>query len=197
MADYRAVETVSTVLMRLLQASHSPSQFGGQRLQFSVFQGDDFRDNEMEAGVSLFLYRVAANGTHRTPPGRREPDGSKRKTQLPVDLHYLITVWANAGGMQHRIAGWVMRTLEDVPILPSGVLHAFQPSVFDQDETVEIVLNDLTNEDLFRIWDILGEAYRLSVPYLVRNVRIESEQTIPTAEPVQERVFDLLDLERS
>lgn len=193
MADFRALETISDVLMRLLQASYEREDFDDQRLRFTVFQGDDFRSNDLNAGVSLFLYRVAANGTHRTPPGRRAPDGTRRRTELPLDLHYLITIWARSAPMQHRIAGWVTRTLEDTPVLPSGLLHGARPDVFGPNETVEIVLNDLTNEDLFRIWDILGEAYRLSIPYLVRNVRIGSEETVPAAEPVDERIFDFLD----
>lgn len=193
MADFRAIETISDVLMRLLQASYERADFDDQRLRFAVFQGDDFESNDLNAGVSLFLYRIAANGTHRTPPGRRSADGSRRKTQLPLDLHYLITIWAKSAPMQHRIAGWVMRTLEDTPVLPSGLLHGARPNVFGSDETVEIVLNDLTNEDLFRIWDILGEAYRLSIPYLVRNVRIESGESVSAAEPVDERIFDFLD----
>ena len=196
MASFQAIETVSDVLVRLLQASHDPEDFGDQRLGFAVYQGEDFRSaggNSITTGVSLFLYRTVVNGSVRTPPGRRLPSGDRQRTQLPLDLHYLITIWAKSATTQHRIAGWVMRTLESTPIIPEGVLHGARPNVFAPDETAEIVLNDLTNEDLFRIWDILGASYHLSIPYLVRNVRIEARETVTEGPPVEERIFDLLD----
>ncbi len=204
MATFQAIETISDVLVRLLQASHDPADFGTdeqsdddrQRLQFAVYQGEDFRVDESPTvmpGVSLFLYRVQPNETMRTPPGRRRPSGQKERTQLPTDLRYLLTVWAETATMQQRIAGWVMRTLEDTPIIPRGVLHSAHPNVFAPDETVEIVLDELTNDELFRIWDVLDAPYRLSIPYLVRNVRIESSQTIPAEAPVEHRIFDFIE----
>ena len=60
-----------------------------------------------------------------------------------------------------------MRTLEDNPILPAGLLNAIEPGIFRNDETVEICLAELRTEDLLRIWDVLGlNLYQLSVPYI-------------------------------
>lgn len=206
MASFRAIETISRVLVDLLEASHEllvpdeepePSESSPlhEPLQFAVYQGEDFRSpgaDEVSTGVTLFLYRTMVNGTTRTPPGRRLSSGEPQRSQLPLDLHYLVTIWAGSASTQHQIAGWVMRVLETTPILPKGVLNDINEEVFRPDETVEIILNDLSNEDLFRIWDILGEPYRLSIPYLVRNVRIESEETVPAEGIVERRIFDLL-----
>lgn len=200
MASFRAIETIGRVLVQLLEASHerlknSDDNDLHEALDFAVYQGEDFQGqggDGVSPGVTLFLYRTVVNGTTRTPPGRRTPSGETHRTQLPLDLQYLVTIWAGSASTQHQIAGWVMRTLETTPILPKGVLNGVNPEVFGPDETVEIILNDLSNEELFRIWDILGEPYRLSIPYLVRNVRIESEETVPTEGAVERRIFDLL-----
>lgn len=197
MASFRAIQTISDVLAGLLRASHERAGAvdveGG--LDVAVYQGEDFRSeggNGVSTGVSLFLYRTVVNGTTRTPPGRRRPGGASQRTQLPLDLHYLLTVWADSASTQHQIAGWVMRVLETTPILPKGVLNDIDGEVFRPDETVEIILNDLSNEDLFRIWDILGVPYHLSIPYLVRNVRIEAEETVSREGVVERRIFDYL-----
>jgi hypothetical protein len=206
MASFRAIQTISRVLVQFLEASHEalvpdeepdPSDPDPihESLQFDVYQGDDFRspgENEVSTGVTLFLYRTIVNGTTRTPPGRRLATGDTQRSQLPLDLHYLATIWAGSAEMQHQIAGWTMRTLETTPILPKGVLNGINPGVFRPDETVEIIPNDLSNEELFRIWDILGEPYRLSIPYLVRNVRIEAGETVPADGVVERRIFDYL-----
>lgn len=205
MASYRAIRTISDVLVQFLKASHevlvsdeepdsSEQSPIHESLQFDLYQGGDFQSQETgSTDVSLFLYRVSVNGTTRTPPGRRTSSGETQRTQLPLDLHYLVTVWAQDAKKQHQIAGWLMRTLETTPILPKGVLNGINDEVFRPDETVEIILNDLSNEELFRIWDIIGESYRLSIPYLVRNVRIESEETVSTEGIVERRIFDVLE----
>jgi hypothetical protein len=56
---------------------------------------------------------------------------------------------------------------------------------------VELALTELSTEELFRIWEVIvNNAYQISVPYVARNVRIESVQRLYQGEPVQERVWD-------
>lgn len=197
MASFRAIETISDVLVRLLRTSYDASDFDGQPLTFEAYLRDDF-ESPMAMGASLFLYRVIVNGVQRTPPGRIRPNGSRERSPLPLDLHYLVTIWAREATMQHRIAGWVMRTFEDTPIMPYGVLSTLRPDVFRPDESAEIIIDDLSNEDLLRIWETLEvHGYALSIPYRVRNVRIESDIAETGREPVQERVFPLEEIPES
>ncbi len=190
MADYRAIEAASHAIVRLLSDSYRFEDFNNDLL-FQVYGADDFKQAPIAAGVSVFLYRLVHNGSYRIPTGRLRPDGRREQTRLPLDLHYLLTVWAKDATLQHRIAGWMMRTIEDTPILPHGLVEAVAPGVFKSDESVELVLADLSTEDLFQIWETLvQDGYQLSIPYLARNVRIDSRQTLERAAPVQERVFD-------
>lgn len=189
MADFRAIEAVGQSLLRLLRMSYSPDDFDNE-LQFRLYGPDDFA-KPMSAGVSIFLYRILQNGTHRTPAGRRNGQGRRFYSSLPVDLYFLMTVWAKDVSLQYRIAGWLMRTLEDTPVLPYGLLDAAAPGVFRQGETVEVVLWEITNEDLFHLWESLAEnEYQLSIPYMARNLFIESRQKMTEGEPVQERIYD-------
>jgi Pvc16 N-terminal domain len=195
MADYRAVATVTEAVLQLLRSNYQPADFD-QELEFKVFTAKDFT-KPLNAGVSLFLYRIFPNGVQRTPPGRITPDGRRSPSLLPLDLHMLLTVWGREASLQHTIAGWMMRALEDQPIFPGGLLNAVTPGAFRPDETVEVLLTELTNEDLLRIWDTLVQnVYQLSVPYVARVVRIES--SLPLAEGaglVQERVLRAAELD--
>jgi hypothetical protein len=189
MANYRAIATVCESIVHLLHANYQPDLFNNE-LEFKVYAHDDFVD-PMDAGVSLFLYRILPNGTHRVPSGRLRPDGQRYQTQMPLDLCFLLTVWGRSASLQHQVAGWMMRTLEDTPILPAGFLNSVAPNAFQSDETVEIILADLSTEDLLRLWEtLLPNRYQLSVPYKARNVRIESTELLTIGEPLQERVFD-------
>lgn len=195
MADYRAVATVTETVLQLLRSNYQPDDFD-QELEFKVFTAKDFT-KPLNAGVSLFLYRIFPNGVQRTPPGRMMPDGRRFPTLLPLDLHMLLTVWGREASLQHTIAGWMMRTLEDQPVFPASLLNATTPGVFRPDETVELSLTELTNEDLLRIWDALVQnVYQLSVPYIARVVRIEAaEPTEVGGGLVQERVVRAAELE--
>ncbi|WP_320039966.1 DUF4255 domain-containing protein [uncultured Desulfobacter sp.] len=187
MADYRAIMGVSEAIMGLLRSSYRPDLFNNE-LEFKVFTSKDFTKNTIANGASLFMYRVFCNGTHRLPAGRLRSDGRMDQTQLPVELHFLITIWGNDASLQNTLVGWIMRILEDTPTLPAGVLNSVIPGVFHPDETVDILLAELRTEDLFRIWDVLGlNAYQLSIPYVARIINIESIQPLPNEDhpPVQ------------
>lgn len=190
MADFRAVSATCEAVIALLRKSYRPEDFNNE-LELRVFTSRDFA-SPMANGVSLFLYRIFPNGVHRTPAGRIGNDGRRRLSSLPVDLHFLLTVWGREASLQHTVAGWMMRTLEDTPILPSGVINAITPGVFRSDETVELSLTELSNEDLLRLWEVLGlGVYQLSVPYVARVLHLESEDPRLAEEgaaPVQERV---------
>lgn len=190
MANYQAIEAICESVIHLLRSNYRPEDFNNTDLQFGVYLYDNFA-TPMDTGISLFLYRIYLNGAHRIPRGRFDPAGQRFQSRLPLDLHFILTVWAKQSSMQHRLAGWMMRLMEDTPILPHGLLNARAAGVFRPDETVEISSVELSTEDLFRLWEILApNKYYLSIPYQARNVQIESGQTLTTGEPVQTRLFD-------
>ncbi len=191
MADYRAISAVSEAVVELLQARYAadPRYFNNQ-LEFRVYLAKDFAQ-PMSAGVSVFLYRIYPNGTVRTPRGRPTPQGQRFRNQLPLDLHFLLTAWAQDPSLQHLIAGWMMRVLEDTPTLPPGLLNQRHAELFRADEGVTITPTELSTEELFRIWEVIvDKAYQISVPYVARAVKIESSVLVSgDGAPIQERGF--------
>lgn len=186
MASYRAIGAACEAVIRLLQQSWQPARFDDAPLQFKVYATKDFEDRTIASGVSLFLYRVAVSPVQRTSPGKRK-DGKLHRPQLPLELYFILTPWAQQASLEHEILGWMMRTIEDTPILSAGVLNTLLPDVFAPEETVEIVQGQLTNEEMFRVWDVLPGDYRISVPYMARTVRIDSELALPDVQPVLEK----------
>lgn len=189
MADIHAIQTTCDAVMRLLQESYRSDLIEPQlSLQFDVYSTEDFK-GPMVAGVSLFLYRVYISQNQRSSLGKAI-NGTTRRPLLPLDLHFFLTVWGTKASLQHAILGWAMRTLEDRPIMPASLLNGVRRNVFREDETVELVAGQLTNEELMRIWDDLPSEYRLSVPYIARVVRIESSLDSPPDSLVSERQLE-------
>lgn len=189
MADFRGVLAVSEAMRGVLRSSYRREDFDNTELQFEINTSQQFTSRRVNNGVTIFLYRIYINGTNRIPAGRIDANGRRQRPLLPLELHYLVTVWAQDHTLQHSLATWTMRTLEDNAMLNAGVLNAGGAHVFRPDELVEIALAEMRTEDLFRIWDVLGATpYQLSIPYLARVVPIESQVRLPNdGPPVQTR----------
>ena len=191
MASYKAIAATCEAIMRLLRSSYDPALFNGANLDFQVYVAEDFT-KPMEEGISLFLYRIYHNGNNRLPSGRVLSNGRRQTPQLPIDLHFLLTAWAQKASLQHEIAGWMMRVMEDNASLPASILNTYQSDVFHADEGVEIGLTELSVEDMFHVWEVMiRHVYQLSVPYQARMLEIESGVLSSTSGLVQERVSDM------
>lgn len=190
MASHRGIESACQAVVDLLRDEYDPLDFN-QELEFRVLGAGGFGQG-LDAGVSAFLYRIMVNDSPRTPPGRRTDGGAPLHTQLPLDVHVILTAWGRDPSLQQSIAGWMMRTLEDHRVLPPALLNRRTEGVFRDDETVEVLPAELITEDLLHLWEVLGAStYQLSVPYVLRNLRIESRRELVLAAPVQDLVSDL------
>ena len=188
MAAYPAIAATSDAILGLLKAAATDSEFAGQT--FKLYQAKDLQ-TPMNAGVSLYLYRVSVSTTRRNLPPRPDVDGRRYRPSLPVDLQYLLTAWANDAATQQRLLAWCVRTLEDHPILPSGLLNHYGPEddVFRPHETVELVAQSLTSQELSDVWEVNQKVRQPSVGYLARAVEIESRVAIEEHGAVQTREF--------
>ena len=192
MATASAISATTESVIRLLRSAYDPAQFNNAQLDFQVYVANDFL-SPMDEGVSLLLYRIYHDGSPRTPPGRLQPDGQRRRAKLPLELHFMLTAWAKQATLQHEIAGWMMRTMEDNPIFYPSLLNSYKPNVFYPDETVSVSLAQMTVEDIFNIWDVMiCHVYQLSVPYVARVVELESLSVIQSV-PIQERNLNFRD----
>jgi hypothetical protein len=190
-ATFRAIAAVSRAVLKLLEDNCPRRDFPDA--QFVLQQALDFQKGPVGEGVSLFLYRVAISVSRRNLPPRPDPEGFRLKPPLPLDLSYAICVWGRSVDLQQRLMGFCARALEDTPILPAGLLnqHAPEPFTFRPDETIEIVSEPLSLQDLHLLWDLVKPNVPLAMAYLVRGVPIESTVAVAEYPPVQTRVFEM------
>jgi Pvc16 N-terminal domain len=190
MATVQAIGSVAEAVARLLGQAWQPSLLNGIDAQFEVYQGKDFETSPSQAqittGVSVFVYQVSVNKVQRTLP----PSTPQHRRPLPLDIWLLLTAWAQNVSTEHTLLGWAMRTIDDNPILSSGFLNAAIPGVFRPEETVELAPAELTNAEIFQLWQVLPNSLQLSVPYVARVVRVESELTVPQGSPVVTRELE-------
>jgi hypothetical protein len=197
LATVNAIAAVCSAITHILETALEDERttlgFDTMDLTFQVFGAEDFVNRTIPIGVSVFLYRVVPNLVHRTPAGRMQPNGQRRRSRLPLDLHLLVTAWGNQPDTHNRLVGWMVRTLEDYPTLPPSLLNLQHPDTFSLQESVELVLDEMPGEELLHLWELLGNGethYQTTVPYVARAVMIDSTHDLPTYEPVQVRTFE-------
>ena len=190
MATYQAIAATGQAILGLLEDACPRPEFANAR--FELYQSGDFQ-NPMEEGVSLYLYRVTVNTARRNLPPKLGPDGRRYRPPIPIDLHYMLTPWARTAVKQQRLLGWAIRALEDMPILPSGLLNRAgpEPDIFHPDETVELLWDPIPLSDMTSLWEVFKPHIQASITYTARMLTVES--TVPLVEglPVQTRAFDM------
>lgn len=125
--------------------------------------------------LSLLIYRVDVNKTMRAAwSAVTSQDGRAR---LPLDLHLLITPWAENADYEARILGCAMQCLDAQPILSGPLLQP--PGSWAVGDALQISIEDISTENLMRIFDSLPTDYKLSVAYVVRVLRIDERRPAP------------------
>jgi len=191
MANYRAIAATSTALRGLIRDHYPRAEFGAG-LDIQLYQTRDFEE-PMQDGFSIYLYRVSVNGAMRNLTLRRSPDGRRFRPSLPLDLHYMITPWAQDIERQHRMLGWVMRMFDDTSVLSAGHLNHYlaETDTFQPNEGLEIICDPLSLNDYLTLWDRLRPRLPASATYALRMVLIDSEVQVSDAGPVQTRRLDV------
>jgi len=180
MANIKSIHSVCTSIIQFLHNAYeaSPSPFGapGSTLKdeypcsFRVLSSGELKANaDFGTTLSLYLYRVMVN-----EHGRRQPvaNGMDSGVPLAVDLHFLITLWSESAAAEQTLCAWAMSQLHQHPIMDVSSLT--EEGGWRNDDVVQIIPAELSNEDLMRIWDALAPDYRLSLSYIARVIRIDS-----------------------
>lgn len=188
MASFQAIAATGQAMLGLLADACPKPEFANA--QFELYQLSNFL-SPMEEGISLYLYRVAVNGARRNIPPAIGRDGKRRRPPIPLDLHYVLSAWARSAVKQQRLLGWTIRMLEDVPILPTGLLNNYgpEPDIFESGETVEVILESLTLQDWNNLWSVTKTTPPLSVGYVARMIGITSSLPLIEAAEIQTREF--------
>ena len=181
MAGFAGIAAAGKSIERLLNAAFVEEEpIPGQRTRAVLVRTTDFEPTVVGANIgspalSIFLYRVDFNKTMRAAwSAVASQDG---RGHLAVDLHLLLSAWADNAEFELRILGRAMQTIETTPMLNGPLLDPMTD--WASNESVQLVLEDISTEAVMRTFDSLPTDYRLSVPYIARIVRIDSRVATP------------------
>jgi hypothetical protein len=188
MADFDSFAGAGRSIVRLLnlgftEANPHPT---ASKTSAVLIRTEDFKNDASNTtdgspltppAVSIFFYRVDFNRTMRAPWSA--VGNYEGRAHLPVDMHFLLTPWAENAEYELRLLGRAMQILETHPILTGPLLDpmgSWAPS-----DAVQLCLAEITTEEVMRTFDSLPVDFKLSVPYVARVIRISEQIARPAA----------------
>jgi hypothetical protein len=190
-AKVHAIAATGQAVLGLLADNIPKVEFPDAR--FELYQTANFGSG-MKEGVSLFLYRIEINFGIKTALKQTAANGVNRYPPLPLDLYYLLTVWAADAIKQQRLLGWVMRTLEDCSSLSANRLNHYssETDVFSPNEKVELMYQQISLQELSNLWSAFKVSLPFSVAYKASTVGIDSALFPDEIIPVQTRQIEIV-----
>jgi hypothetical protein len=168
MAEVQGLHTVASDLARHLMRAHQISPIKDTSCTFEPVGASELKKLDGNKTVcALFLYRITHNEHTRNMPNAVRT----LRTPLSLNLHFLVSVWAPHAQEEHLILAWVMRELHAHPVLDSAILRG--PGGFRGSEQIQLVAEELTLDDLTKLWQALVPPLRPSLSYVVRNLRLD------------------------
>ena len=175
MANVFALHSLADGLARYLDRAYPAGLRNEHACSFeAIGSGGLVRERAESAGnrITIWPYRVLVNEHQRNRhfpvrPGRvNEP--------LPLDVHLLISVWAESAGDELHLFAWVLRELYQLPVIDRSLLTTVD-AAFTAAEQIQLAPAEMTVEDMMRIWDAITPSYRLSAPFVARVVQLDIE----------------------
>lgn len=175
MANIYSVNSVGGSIMQFLRNAYPQELREVHPCDFRIVSSGELAESteEFNTTLTLYLYRIIINEHVRNNPSAHQSGESN--IPLSVDLHFMLSIWADSVAAEHTICAWVMSQLHQHPIMDVSSLT--EEGGWSKDDVVHIIPAELSNEDLMRIWDAIAPYYRLSVSYIARVVRIVGDET--------------------
>lgn len=165
------IAAASHSLKELLEDRYDAGE--GQAPTFQLLTSGELNDQGITRSnhVTLFLYRVSVDSTRRhiERPGlvARAPS----RFSLGLELRYVLSVWGSSAEGEQEMLGQCMEILDREAIVAGSLLNTTHYA-WEEGDALKLSIDELSNEDLLRLWDSFVPAYQLSVPYLVRTIRL-------------------------
>jgi hypothetical protein len=160
-------DSLHAVCVRVAQhLADGYSRSGGAPCTFGVVgAGDLVRAPRRPIECTLFAYGFAQNQNLRSArPRDLRPRASGDAPPALLDVHLLLTAWAERADDELAALGWVARELNGAPRIeyptPGGVA------------TADVIADELTLGDLTALWRAIGLPLRPSLAYVVRQIAL-------------------------
>lgn len=190
MASYKGVQAALVALEEFLQR-RLPTELSSEPTNARVLLlgSKDIADKLTGNLLGIYLHRVTIDPHGRTRQFSPQGDSNNpRQSELPVNLHFLLIANAGSATIEADLISWAMVELANHNQLDVSHIATLDEGWGDR-ETLNITPEEMSTEDLMRIWDVFESTYTNTVPYVARTVRLRLRPERSEGPDVTTRVF--------
>lgn len=186
MAGYRATKAVLEALKDRLSLRMA-ALLGGTPV-VKIVGAEELGTAPTTEALGIYLYRIAVDPFARnryvpSKEGRRTP-----QPETPINLHIMLIGWSNKTDTDINYLSAAVQIIGSAMNL--GIAHVgVGDASWNENDTVQIIPEEMSTEDLTRLWDSFRIGYRLSVPYIIKTVRLSPDEEQTEGPPVKTLVF--------
>lgn len=188
MASYRAVSGALAALRDQLQ-KRVDTTVGTvvDNADVRILGTQDLKNDPTGNSLGIYLHRISVDPFGRNRYLKPSDPSKPPQPELPVNLHLLLIGWSGSAGNESTLLAWGMQQIGSAYDLDISHLGS-QDSDWGESDSVQISPEEMTTEDLLRIWDGLPRDYMLSSPYLIKTLRLAPDPEITAGPPVRSLV---------
>lgn len=187
MASYRAVAGILSAIKDYLELRIGDSlagDFTGTAPDVVVLGNKELSTEPSGDHIGLYLHRISVDPFGRNRYLQPDDGSGEPQPELAVNLHILVVAWTDKGDNEGRLVAWAMQQIGSALDLDISHLGGVDSAWGDR-EHVQLLPEDMSTEDLLRIWEGLPRDYRLSVPYLIKTLRLRPTEVTHSGPPVR------------
>lgn len=177
MADFRGISGALVGLRLRLEKELPLLAALGVNVSVTVLDSSSLNEEDLDDlpsnTLAIYLHRISIEpiGAGRTMPPPRS--GLPRQVELPINLHFMLIAVNALSDAEASIMGWAIQQIGIALDLDHALLVSAEPAAqWNPNESLQVFPEPMKTEDLLRIWDGLPADYRLSTPYIIKNLRI-------------------------
>ena len=125
----------------------------------------------LDKKVTILPFRVDLDARRNVQRPPSAPGGGQRES-LGLELRVLLTAWFTDPERELQVLGTCVEIMDDNTVLEGPLIHPVGGA--PSDVRLLVTVDAMSSEDMLRLWDALAPSYRLSIPYLVRTIRLGS-----------------------
>ncbi|MEM8640231.1 MAG: DUF4255 domain-containing protein [Cyanobacteria bacterium P01_G01_bin.54] len=190
MSNSLAIAAVTATLQNILFSGLREELGSGN---ITTLPLDRARGNSDSNQINLFLYHAIPNPAWKNRPKRTQVKrGMSEEPPLGLDLYYTIAAYGKDDDelASHQILGRVMSLFHDhkqlngVEIAAATAQRLPNSNLHQQIDSLNIMPESLSFEEMAKIWQAFQAQYRTSVAYKVSVVILDSAHPVNVALPV-------------
>ncbi len=190
MASYKGVQGALLALEDFLKR-RLPAELSAEPVSAtaSLLGSADIAKNLKGNLLGIYLHRITIDPHGRARSfSRQGTEQGGRQSELPVNLHFLLIANATSATVEADLMAWAMVELANHNRIDISHVQDIDDE-WGQQETLTVSPDEMSTEDLMRIWDVFESSYTSTVPYVARTVRLRLNPQRSEGPGVVTRVF--------